>query len=195
MANELICVYPTGNTLYAHVFDATGQIWNGSAFEAPASGNWATYDIAMSEAATSTQIYRGTMPGAGAGAYSFVVRKQAGDSPAVADIAVAGGSLQWDGSAELPLSDVNTDVEAILADTGTDGVALASGAVDDILERGVGNVEDTADAHSLATLILAALESSLDGTLWTIKKTDGSTTFTTKTVGVDANADPVISVT
>lgn len=118
MANELICVYPTGNTLYTHVFDATGQIWNGSAFEAPASGNWANYDIAMSEAAAATQIYRGTMPGAGAGAYSFVVRKQAGGSPAVADIAVAVGDLEWDGSAELPLSDTNTDVETILADTG-----------------------------------------------------------------------------
>ena len=98
-------------------------------------------------------------------------------------------------TAAQTLDTIDTNVDAILADTGTTGVALASGAVDDILERGVSNVEDTADAHSLATLILAALESSISGTVWTIKKTDGSTTFTTKTVSVDANADPVIGVT
>lgn len=101
MANELICIYPTGNTLYVHLFDASGQIWNGSAFEAPVSGNWANYDIAMTESATNTQIYRATMPAASAGAYSFVVRLQAGGSPAVADIAVAVGTLRWSGSAEL----------------------------------------------------------------------------------------------
>ena len=35
MANELVINYPTGATLYAMLFDATGQIWNGSAFAAP----------------------------------------------------------------------------------------------------------------------------------------------------------------
>ena len=93
---------------------------------------------------------------------------------------------------------LDTILDAILADTGTDGVAVATATAqaiaDEILKRGVSNVEDAADAHSLATIILAILESSLSGTTWTIKKT-GGTTFTTKTVTVDAAADPITAVT
>lgn len=89
-------------------------------------------------------------------------------------------------------------IDAILADTGTDGVVIAAATrqaiADELLKRGVSNVEDAADAHSLTTIILAILESSLSGTTWTIKKT-GGTTFTTKTVTVDATADPITAVT
>lgn len=73
--------------------------------------------------------------------------------------------------------------------------AAAQEIADAVLSRGVSNVEATADAHSLTAIILAALESSISGTTWTIKRTDGSTTFATKTVTVDAAADPVTSVT
>jgi len=96
------------------------------------------------------------------------------------------------------LDTVDSNVDSILADTGTDGVAIATATAqaiaDELLKRGVGNVEDGADAHSLATIILATLESSLSGTTWTIKKTDGST-FTTKTVTTDDTADPITAVT
>lgn len=91
-----------------------------------------------------------------------------------------------------------TNVAAILADTGTDGVVISStvqnAIADAILSRGVSNVEDTANTTSLATLILAALESSISGTTWTIRKT-GGTTFVTKTVTVDDTADPITGVT
>jgi hypothetical protein len=100
MANELIINYPTGATLYALLFDATGQVWNGSAFAAPASGSWTSYDIAMTEVATATGVYRASMPAAAAGTYTFVVRKQAGGSPDVADIAVGPGIIKWTGTAE-----------------------------------------------------------------------------------------------
>jgi hypothetical protein len=90
-------------------------------------------------------------------------------------------------------------IDAILADTGTDGVVIATATAqaiaDEILSRSVSNVEDTAGNHSLAELILGAFESALSGTTWTIKKTDGSTTFNTRTVTTDANADPVTAVT
>ncbi len=80
-----------------------------------------------------------------------------------------------------------------------DAAALAADAgneiADAVLTRGVSNVEDSADAHSLCTVVLACLESSLSGTTWTIKKTDGSTTFTTKTVTTDEEADPITAVT
>lgn len=91
-----------------------------------------------------------------------------------------------------------TDIDAILADTGTDGVAIATAVqqsiADELLKRGIDNVEDTANALSVTALVLAALESSISGTTWTIKKSDG-TTFTTKTVTTDADADPITAVT
>ncbi|MCP5018925.1 MAG: hypothetical protein GY938_27155 [Ketobacter sp.] len=97
------------------------------------------------------------------------------------------------------IATIDTNVDAILVDTGTVGVvistATAQAIADEILKRGVSNVEGTADKHSLTSIVLASLESSLSGTTWTIKQTDGSTTFTTKTVTVDASADPITAVT
>ena len=101
MSNELTyhSAANSGDTLYAHVENMLGQLWNGSAFEAPVHGNWGDYDIAMTEQATSTGIFRGNMPAAAAGAYCFIVRKQAGGSPAVSDIVLGSSpSFDWDGS-------------------------------------------------------------------------------------------------
>lgn len=101
MANELVCNYTTGLTLYALLFNSTGQVWNGAAFEAAQAANWLTYDIAMTEVAT-TGVYLGTMPAAAAGAYGFAVRRQAGANPAVGDITVGNGSIpDWNGTAEV----------------------------------------------------------------------------------------------
>ena len=66
---------------------------------------------------------------------------------------------------------------------------------DEILKRGVSNVEDTADAASVAALILAAFESAVSGTTWTIYKTDHATTFATRTVTTDGGANPIVEVT
>ena len=67
-------------------------------------------------------------------------------------------------------------------------------AADAILGRNVSNVEDTATEWTLCSIVLAAMESSVSGTTWTIKKVDGATTFKTKTVATDADADPITSV-
>jgi hypothetical protein len=130
-------------------------------------------------------------------------------STAVAEIADAvWDEAQADHVTAATFGLIASEIASILADTGTDGVVLATDSVsaaavataaaqeiaDEILKRGVDNVEDTADATSLAGLILAAFESVIASTTWTIKKTDG-TTFTTKTVSVDASADPIIGVT
>lgn len=91
------------------------------------------------------------------------------------------------------------DVAAILADTGTDGVVLSSATqqaiADVLLGRSVANVEDTATVYTVAGLILAAFESSAAGTVWTINKTDGATQFATRTLTLDAAADPITGVT
>jgi len=88
-------------------------VWNGSAFEAPVSGNWATYDIAMTEQATSTGIFRASMPAAAAGLYCFVVRKQGAGAPAVTDIVLGSSHLfAWDGSAVLSVTSADQDTIA-----------------------------------------------------------------------------------
>lgn len=96
------------------------------------------------------------------------------------------------------LTTLLANVAAILADTGSDGVAIASatinGIADAVLGRSVANVEDTASIYSIAGLILAQFESSAPGTTWTIYKTNGSTTFATRTLTEDATAKPVTGV-
>jgi hypothetical protein len=106
------------------------------------------------------------------------------------------------------LAVVDGIVDAILADTGTDGVVLANDAItsselatsaaqeiaNEVLKRGVANVEATADADSLAALILAAFHFAFSGSTLTVKKTDDATTFDTYTVTTDGEADPVTGV-
>ena len=75
-----------------------------------------------------------------------------------------------------------------LALTGRNDVA------DAVLARNVDQVEAAAPEHSLSTVVLAVLESSISGTTWTIKRTDGSTTHAVKTVTTDAAADPITGV-
>ena len=93
---------------------------------------------------------------------------------------------------------IKVDTASILADTGTDGVVIstaqAQSIADEVLKRSVSTGEATAAEHSLATIVLAILESSRSSTTWTIKRTDGTTTHFTKTLTLDANADPVTGI-
>jgi hypothetical protein len=79
-----------------------------------------------------------------------------------------------------------------------DSSALAASAVqeiaDTVLGRSVANSQATAAEWSLATLVLAVLESNAVGSTWTIYRTDGTTVHAVKTLATDANADPVVGV-
>ena len=101
------------------------------------------------------------------------------------------------GAVTIVKDDDTSNIESILADTSTDGVVIstaqAQALADEVLKRSVTNTQDSADAHSLAAIILGILESSRSSTTWTIKKTTGST-FTTKTLTLDEDAEPVIGV-
>lgn len=91
----------TGLTNIYIVFTAeAGTIWNGSALEAILAANWATYDIAMTEAST-TGIYQATIPALPAGVYGVTAYLQAGGSPATTDTPLGSSQLVWDGSAEV----------------------------------------------------------------------------------------------
>ena len=107
MAKEIQLAHGvTGRTLYAVVRDTVGQVWNGSAFETYAGGNWTTYAVTMAEETTggSSGYYRGTFPTVAAGVYSVEVRWRAGGSPALTDSVVGTGRLEWDGSAVAAVS-------------------------------------------------------------------------------------------
>src|SRR5512133_3180878 len=97
MANELQAHAAAGLTLYAVLTDSVGRAWNGTTFEAIAGANWATYDIAMTEATAG--IYLGNMPAVVAGSYAFVVYEQAGGAPAITDTQKDDGTVAWNGSA------------------------------------------------------------------------------------------------
>ena len=79
------------------------------------------------------------------------------------------------------------DADSLAADAGTE-------LADAILSRSVSNVEGTAGEHTLCTVVLAMLEHSISGTTLTIKRTDGSTTHATKTLTLNAAADPVTAI-
>jgi hypothetical protein len=91
-----------------------------------------------------------------------------------------------------------TNVATILGQTGTTGVVLSTAVkqaiADEVLKRGVVNVEDTASGVSLAELVLMAMESSASGATLTIRKTTGAT-FSTRTLTLDAAAEPIIGIT
>lgn len=126
MAGELQATCATGSTLYALLRDSAGAVYNGSTFDAtPTVGEWANYDIAMSEDDT-TGLFRGTMPSVAAGSYSFEVRLQAGGSPAETDRVVGQGWLDWDGAAVVDADSILAGIEDIQSRI---PAALASGRI------------------------------------------------------------------
>lgn len=94
---------------------------------------------------------------------------------------------------------VDEEATAFGAAVAGDAMALTSSernsVADAILVRDVSNVEGTANDHSLCYVVLAMSEHSISGTTLTVKKTDGSTTFATKTLGTATSADSITSIT
>lgn len=155
----------TARTLYAQVRNSVGQIWNtaSAAFQTYATANIADYDVAMAEQGTASQFYVGTFP-AGittAGVYGVVVKDRAGASPAEADVTIASGSIEWDGSAVVAVSSratpaqVNTEVLDVLT-------------VDTFAEIGQ---EAPAATNTLGKMIRYLFKA------WRNRKTQTSTTF------------------
>jgi hypothetical protein len=118
--------------------------------------------------------------------------------------AVDANALAADASSEIAtavraelateLARIDVTVGSRLATASYTAPPTAATIADTVLGRSVSNVESTASEHSICTLVLAALESSVIGTSWTIKRTDGTTTHATKTVTTDASAEPITGV-
>ncbi len=133
MANEIQVTYDTGATLYALAFNPAGQVWQltTNTFVAYVAANIDNYDIVLSEIATNSGQYRGTFDSdIPAGVYSVVLFEQAGGSPVVADDERVGGvgTMHWDSSAEITISDIEAYVDKI--DDGTDGLTAIKAEVE-----------------------------------------------------------------
>lgn len=109
-----------------------------------------------------------------------------------ASVTGAVGSVGAGGITAASIATGAIDADALAADA---GAKLA----DTILRRTAANIEASANGDALSIesvygLIMAAFESAVSGTTWTVRKTD-ATTLGTKTVAVDSAADPIVSVT
>lgn len=194
MANEIAINYAGDYTLYALLLNTAGQVWNGAAFEAPQDANWSDYDIALAEV-QNTELYLGNMPAVAAGVYYFAVRRQIAGAPAVTDPLVGTGVLQWDGSAEVVQATIDSNVDAILVDTGIDIPAtLATLATAADLAVVDGNVD-------LTLADLGGMDLKLDDLLLYVG-TDGVVVaaaskagYALSAAGVDAILDEVVEGT
>jgi hypothetical protein len=97
VANELLTpkLVPD-STYYAVIYNAAGQVGNGTAFESFVDANYGTYDHAMTELGTSSGRYAANLPAymSTTTLYSYEVFRQVGGSPSLsADVFEAQGEL------------------------------------------------------------------------------------------------------
>lgn len=81
-----------------------------------------------------------------------------------------------------------TDAYSSLAALNASSIASA------VLGYDISNVESTAPLFSLCTIILAHLQSSVDGSTWTIYRTNGTTQHAARTVSSSDDSVPITGV-
>lgn len=101
-------VNQSGATVYVILINQEdGTVWNGTALETKAAGNWATYDVAVTEFGSS-KIYEADVPTAlPAGKYDVFAYIQAGGTPASTDDLGGSAVLEYPGeggSGQIKLS-------------------------------------------------------------------------------------------
>ena len=101
MANEIHVNYASGNTLYAVVRNAAGDVWYvaGQVFEAWGTGGRAADDYDISLIDNSGSRYVGSFDtNIPTGRYSIQVFLQAGANPADGDTFLTGEEIVWSGT-------------------------------------------------------------------------------------------------
>ncbi|MDO4629802.1 MAG: hypothetical protein Q4C70_11520 [Planctomycetia bacterium] len=81
-----------------------------------------------------------------------------------------------------------TDTYAGLLSLNANSIASA------VLACDISNVESTAPLYSLCTIILAHLQSSVNGNTWTIYRTNGLTEHATRTIHAEEDSPPISGV-
>src|SRR3990167_7755775 len=136
MSNEIRGVSTSG-TLYARIMNSSGQIWNGTTFEAYTAANYANYDIAMTEQGNSA-VYVANFPTTitTGGTYEYYVHRQSGASPAEGDPITGTGNIDWSGTISITASSA--------AMTGSDFYSY-------LLRRGFKRTDKSAEAFEAIT--------------------------------------------
>ena len=101
MSNEIHVNYTSGNTLYAVVRNAAGNVWYvaGQAFEVWGIGGRTADDYDINLTDKSGSRYVGSFDtNIQASRYSFQVFLQAGANPANGDTLVGSGEIVWSGT-------------------------------------------------------------------------------------------------
>ena len=118
MANEIWTNYPSGNSLDAYVFRKTSdevfdQADGGDTFEVWADGNVLNYDIPMTD--NGGDYFTADFPSVitTAGVYRFAMSVRAGGTAAVGDRRIAQSEVYFDGTSEVDLLTLDTDIDVI----------------------------------------------------------------------------------
>jgi hypothetical protein len=105
-----------------------------------------------------------------------------------------GATITYDDNT-AGLVTVDSNVDLILADTGTDGVVISTSTqqaiADQLLNRDMSAVSDTTARSPLNALRLLRNKYSVSGSTLTVTKEDDTTSAWTSTLTTDAAADPV----
>lgn len=165
MAREIRGIAVSG-TLYAHIMNSAGLRWNGTAFEAYSAGNYADYDIAMTEQGDSG-VYVADFPTAitTGGTYEIFVYLQAGGSPAEGDFVASTQSIDWTGSAIVSASSSSMTAAAFYAY---------------ILRKGFLRTDKSAEVYEAITDAIQELRARF---MFDEAGTDATTTDTISTLG------------
>lgn len=105
MANELQTNNTTGSVVYAIIRNSQAQVYNvvANTFGNYLASSVPNYAVALAEQGTGSGYYVGNFPVAitAADVYSVEFYQQSGSTPASSDQYIAGGNLQWNGSASV----------------------------------------------------------------------------------------------
>lgn len=175
MAGELQARYTTGSTVYCVILDATGQaiVVAGPTPEPFNASHWSTYARHATEQGTSG-IFYATMPVVAAGTYSIVWYT---GSDTITDTFVGWGTIEWSGTATVPLSSRGTST---LTQTQVTGGAYALNNASFAFNSAM-DFTSTQKAATIATV-----------TNLTNAPTSGDLTSTMKT-SVQASADAAVT--
>jgi hypothetical protein len=122
VAKEIYQAWTAAGTLYALVRrPADNYVWDPSiatpAFVAWNNANVTNYDIPMT---ATGRVHLADFPVliVTAGIYDVFVMLQAGASPEITDTFISQGQIAWDGTAEITISIVDTNVDSLITARG-----------------------------------------------------------------------------
>jgi hypothetical protein len=182
----------------------SGHTDAGSAGEALGNAGSGASAASIADAVCDEALSGHTDAGSLAKALADILADTGTDGVVLADAAITAAKIDTDaitsgkiaadaiGSSELAAAAASEIATAVWS-----GITQAAeqAIADAILSRSAENVEDSASTDSLAELIMAGLNAAISGTTLTIRKPSDDSTFNTRTVTVDSDADPVVGVT